>query len=49
MLMLMLMLMSEPTAKKLCKEDMYVCPLNHDIYIYIYIFCSFALAHFNPS
>ena len=45
------MLMSEPTAKKLCKEDMYVCPLNHDIYIYIYIyiFCSFALAHFNPS
>ena len=31
------MLMSEPTAKKLCKEDMYVCPLNRDIYIYIYI------------
>ena len=31
------MLMSEPTAKKkLCKEDMYVCPLNRDIYIYIY-------------
>ena len=29
------MLMSEPTAKKLCKEDMYVCPLNRDIYIYI--------------
>ena len=28
------MLMSEPTAKKLCKEDMYVCPLNRDIYIY---------------
>ena len=27
--------MSEPTAKKLCKEDMYVCPLNRDIYIYI--------------
>ena len=26
------MLMSEPTAKKLCKEDMYVCPLNRDIY-----------------
>ena len=23
--------------KKLCKEDMYVCPLNRDIYIYIYI------------
>ena len=31
------MLMFEPTAKKLCKEDMYVCPLNRDIYIYIYI------------
>ena len=31
------LLMSEPTAKKLCKEDMYVCPLNRDIYIYIYI------------
>ena len=31
------MLMSEPTAKKLCKEDMYVCPLNRNIYIYIYI------------
>ena len=31
------MLMSEPTAKKLCKEDMYVCPLNRDIYIYIYL------------
>ena len=30
------MLMSEPTAKKLCKEDMYVCPLNREIYIYIY-------------
>ena len=30
------MLMSEPTTKKLCKEDMYVCPLNRDIYIYIY-------------
>ena len=30
------MLMSEPTAKKLCKEDMYFCPLNRDIYIYIY-------------
>ena len=29
------MLMSEPTAKKLCKEDVYVCPLNRDIYIYI--------------
>ena len=27
------MLMSEPTAKKLCKEDVYVCPLNRDIYI----------------
>ena len=27
------MLMSEPTAKKLCKEDMYVRPLNRDIYI----------------
>ena len=24
-------------CKKLCKEDMYVCPLNRDIYIYIYI------------
>ena len=24
-------LMSEPTAKKQCKEDMYVCPLNRDI------------------
>ena len=23
-------------CKKLCKEDMYVCPLNRDIYIYIY-------------
>ena len=32
------MLMSEPTAKKLYKEDMYVCPLNRDIYIYIYIY-----------
>ena len=32
------MLMSEPTAKKLCKEDMYVCPRNRDIYIYIYIY-----------
>ena len=32
------LLMSEPTAKKLCKEDMYVCPLNRDIYIYIYIY-----------
>ena len=32
------MLMSEPTAKKLCKEDMHVCPLNRDIYIYIYIY-----------
>ena len=35
------MLMSEPTAKKLCKEDMYVCPLNRDIYThlhYIYIY-----------
>ena len=21
-------------CKKLCKEDMYVCPLNRDIYIY---------------
>ena len=21
----------------LCKEDMYVCPLSRDIYIYIYI------------
>ena len=31
------MLMFEPTAKKLCKKDMYVCPLNRDIYIYIYI------------
>ena len=30
------MLMSEPTVKKLCKEDMYACPLNRDIYIYIY-------------
>ena len=29
------MLMSEPTAKKLCKEDMYVCPLNRDININI--------------
>ena len=25
-------------CKKLCKEDMYVCPLNRDIYIYIYIY-----------
>ena len=25
------MLMSEPTAKKQCKEDTYVCPLNRDI------------------
>ena len=32
------MLMSKPSAKKLCKEDMYVCPLNRDIYIYIYIY-----------
>ena len=24
--------------KKLYKEDMYVCPLNRDIYIYIYIY-----------
>ena len=32
------MLMFEPTAKKLSKEDMYVCPLNRDIYIYIYIY-----------
>ena len=31
------MLMSEPTAKSyVLKEDMYVCPLNRDIYIYIY-------------
>ena len=29
-------LMSKPTVKKLCKEDMYACPLNRDIYIYIY-------------
>ena len=29
--------MSEPTAKSYVKEDMYVCPLNRDIYIYIYI------------
>ena len=30
---------AEPRSKekKLCKEDMYVCPLNRDIYIYIYI------------
>ena len=36
--LLLSMLMSEPTAKKkLCKEDMYVCPLNRDIYIDIYI------------
>ena len=32
------MLMSEPTAESYEKEDMYVCPLNRDIYIYIYIF-----------
>ena len=29
------MLMSELTAKMQCKEDMYVCPLTRDIYIYI--------------
>ena len=32
------MLMSEPTAKKLCKEDMYVFPLNRDIYIYLHLY-----------
>ena len=30
-------------GKKLCKEDMYVCPLNRDIYIYIYIYILYAL------
>ena len=29
------MLMSEPTAKRRCKEDTYVCPLTRDITLHL--------------
>ena len=43
------MLMSEPTTKKLCKEDMYVCPLNRDIYIYNYHYTCTYIDHSHSS
>ena len=48
------MLMSEHAdvrvhCKKLCKEDMYVCPLNRDIYIYIYMWMTFLQHEFEEE